>query len=349
MTKKTFTFFMAFLMATAIFAQQVEQVQRTVVTKRTATWCPNCGSWGWTLMEGLIADNADKAILIAAHENGSSLANPAAEEITANWGSFGQPTFFVNEVNQNVSSSSAAAKREDIKAQVDAAFASQPIANVGFAPTYNDGKIWVDAKVKFFQEATGEYFLGTYLLEDNVFANQSGNATDNNHMRVLQYSFTDGTWGLPLTNGNVAADTEFSQSFSLEIGDPEGSDYHVVGIIWKLEGGVYKPVNAWSTMEILPGTALSTDEPDYLASFKIQPTVASSQAIINLELAENQDFATVEVFNLNGQKVATLFDGELNAGAHSFALNRQSVGGDGTFIVRFSDGEKVSSQRVVFQ
>ena len=56
--------------ANFIFAQEVPEVQRPLVTKISATWCPPCGGWGWTLMEELVIDNEDKATLIVAHHDG---------------------------------------------------------------------------------------------------------------------------------------------------------------------------------------------------------------------------------------------------------------------------------------
>lgn len=347
MTKKTFTLLLSIFFAATCFAQQVEEVQRTLLTKRTATWCPICGNYGWTMMDYLLTDNADKATIIAAHENGSSLGTQTGEDITANWGAFGQPTFFVNEVNQNVGSSNVDAKRTDIKAQVDAAYDSAPVANVGFAPVYQNGEIKVDAKVKFFQAAQGEFFLSIYLLEDGVEADQAGSVADDIHDRVLRFNFSNSSWGEPLTSGSVSAGQEFSQSFALPIGDPTGYDYHVAGIIWRLDGGVYIPVNTWSTTTIQMAT--SVEEVAELTGFEVRPTVTSNSAVIQLELSDNQQVAKLDLFNLNGQKVSTLFEGELSAGTHPFEVNKEMTGGNGTFIVRFSNGEQVSSQRVIFQ
>ena len=347
--KKTFTFLLALLFTLSAFAQEVEEVQRTVITKRTATWCPPCGSWGWAFMEQLIEDNDGKAVLIAAHMSSSSLGNSASAELTDNWGAFGQPLFYVNEVNQNASSANMEEKRTAIKEQVDAAFDSQPVANVGFAPVYQNGEIKVDAKVKFFQEAAGDFYLGIYLLEDNVFANQAGGPNDNIHDRVMQYSFTDSTWGLPFMNGTVDAGTEFTLSYSLPIGSPEGVDYHVVGIIYKLDGGIYKPVNVWSTQEIDLDPSSGVGQVSGLSGFEINPTIVGSSANIQLELSEFQAQSSLDLVDINGRTVANLFSGDLSAGTHVFEISRDEVSTGGVYFVRFSSGGQVSTKRVVFQ
>ena len=41
------------------FSQDVPEVQQSLITKITATWCPSCGGWGWTFFENILADNDD--------------------------------------------------------------------------------------------------------------------------------------------------------------------------------------------------------------------------------------------------------------------------------------------------
>ncbi|HHB79571.1 MAG TPA: hypothetical protein ENK85_10105, partial [Saprospiraceae bacterium] len=46
-------------------AQEVPQTQSSLIIKKTASWCPPCGGWGWDLFEQLIDDNDSQAILWA--------------------------------------------------------------------------------------------------------------------------------------------------------------------------------------------------------------------------------------------------------------------------------------------
>ncbi|MEK7257887.1 MAG: Omp28-related outer membrane protein, partial [Bacteroidota bacterium] len=224
-------------------AQQIEAVQRSLITKRTATWCPPCGAWGWTMFDNLIADNQDKAVFFAAHFGTSLLANTVGEELTDNFGAAYQPVFYLDEVNQNATSGNAASTRTAIKTKVDDAFAAEPIANSTFKPTWQNGQIKVDASVKFFQATEGDFYLGVYLVEDNVLEYQASIGNNAVHHQVLQASFSTSTWGEPLANGSVEADATFTKSFSLEAEDPATHDYEVVGVIWKKVGSKYQVVN----------------------------------------------------------------------------------------------------------
>lgn len=339
------------LMLAALFilkaaAQQVEAVQRTLITKRTASWCPNCGTWGWTLFEGLIADNEDKAVLMAAHYSGN-YETQAATDITDNFGGFYQPRFFLNETDINATSSNGSEKRMEVKQAVDEAFSQMPVANVGFAPVFADNTLSVEAKVKFFQDADGEYYLGLYLLESNFTGYQSGIGSDATHHKVLRYSFTDDSFGLPVVNGPVSAGAGFDLSFHLEIGAVEGYDYEVAGIIWKKENDKYIPVNTWSTSDI--GTGTATNEVPGVLSFEITPTVATDQATIHIDLLHNLPDATLDIFNVEGRLVAHIGKDVFTRGTHTFPIDRSTTGNNGLYFVRLSDGKNVTTKKVVFQ
>ena len=346
MNKKTFILLIAALFVLKAAAQQVEAVQRTLITKRTATWCSNCGSWGWTLFEGLIEDNEDKAVLMAAHYSGV-LENAAAEEITDNFGGFYQPRFFNNETDINASSSSIATKRSEVKAAVAAAFNTTPIANVGFAPTFSNNLLSVEAKVKFFQQASGEYYLGIYLLEDNVIEYQASIGNNANHKRVFRYSFTDETFGKLITNGSVNAGSEFNLTFGLQIGAVQGHDYEVAGIIWKKENGKYVPVNTWSATTI--GSASAIADVSGINRFEITPNITANQATININLHNNLPNASLEIINIHGKIVAKIESGPFAKGLQSFPIDKSIVGANGLYFVRLTDGRKVCTRRVVFQ
>jgi hypothetical protein len=346
MKKSTFTLLLAALFVIQGIAQQVEQRQRSLITKRTATWCPHCGNWGWTLYNGLIEDNKDKAVLIAAHFD-DNLTIPASAEITQNFGGFYQPVFYWNEVNQNASSGNIANTRTSIKNLVDAAYEASPIANAGFAPIYQDGAIQVKSKVKFFKAAEGEFYLGIYLLEDKVQANQAGQTGIASHRFVMRECFTQSTWGTLIKNGSINAGTEFNLDFALPIGDPDGYNYEVAGIIWKKEGSKYKVVNVWSTSQI--GELTGVEEPQSLVTFEIKPSITSSEANIQLQLSDNQADASIDLFDINGRRLKNIHRGSLSAGQHSFVLNREQAEGNGVYIVRLNLGATVVARKVIFQ
>lgn len=348
MKKSTFTILLAFLFLVQGIAQQVEQQQRSLITKRTADWCPYCGTWGWAFFKAAIEQNEDKAILMAAHYDGG-LANPAAEEITDNFGGFYQPKFFLNETQLGVTSGNVIAKLEYLKPLVDSIFEVAPVANCGFDLTYENGELKADAVVKFFQAAQGEYYLGLYLLEDSVVAYQNSIGPNAIHRHLFRFPFTEETFGQPIANGDVSAGQEFDLNFALPIGDPTGYNYEVVGIIWKKEGDKYKPVNVWSNdnIQVVVVSGTTTEVPgDRLV---VGPTMATETANIFTQLVDEQPVATIDVVDVNGRVVATVYNGALKKYQPYFQLNKNQVGGAGLYFVRLRTPGLVLVEKVIFQ
>ncbi len=333
MKKQSFTLLLAVLFLVKGIAQQVEQQQRSLVTKRTAAWCVNCGTWGWSFFKNALEDNGDKAIFLAAHYDGT-LKVQAATDITNNFGGVSQPRFYLGEIDQSVSSGNANAKLTALKEQIDANFDQTPVANSGFQPIFADGEIKVDAKVKFFQAAQGEYHLGIYLVEDNVTANQTGIGANAVHQKLLRASFTTNSFGQLVSNTDVTAGQEFNLNYSLSLDEIVGHEYEVIGIIWKKEGTKYIPVNVWGTNEIStePLSDFKEKQPENIMI--VAPNIILNSAVISIELALDQQDATVEMLDLNGRLVATLHKGAMKKGQQLVRFDKGLVGGSGTYFIK---------------
>ncbi len=333
MKKQSFTLLIAVLFLVQGIAQQVEQQQRSLLTKRTADWCPYCGTWGWNFFKDAIEDNGNKAIYIAAHYDGG-LSIEAATDITENLGGGYQPRFFLNDADQGVSSGNASAKLTSLKEAIDENFNLAPIANCGFEPLFENGKIKVGAKVKFFQAAEGEYYLGVYLLENNVTAYQASIGNNAVHPKLLIASFTTGSFGQLITDGSIAAGQEFELDFSHDEASITGRDFEVIGIIWKKEGDKYVPINVWGTDDI--STEQVSGIADKLPENKmvVAPNVVSEHAIVAIELINELPEANLSLYDLQGRQVASLYKGHLKAGYQTVNVNIS--GASGTYFIRLN-------------
>ena len=347
MNKRTFMLMVAALFVLKAAAQEIENKQRTLLIKTAATWCPPCGGWGWNLFEGMIEDNEDKALLIAAHHSGDLMTEEAVD-LFDNFGATYQPFFFLNEMNLQANSSNASAKRVEIAQTVSETFLNQmPVANVGFVPKYANSKLSVDAKVKFFQPASGEYYLSIFLMEDGIINYQASIGNNAVHKKIIRFGFTDNTFGELITNGAIAAGQEFTLPFELLIGGVEGYDYEVAGIIWKKENNKFLPVNVWSTKTIETVSAVSSI--GAIQSFIITPNITGSQAVINLELQNSLNNASIDIIDIHGKAIANISQGTLSAGLQTFSIDKSDIGQNGLYFVRVTDGKNVSTRRIIFQ
>lgn len=320
-------------------AQQVAEVQKSLITERTATWCPYCGSWGWEFFDNLQNTTSAKAVLIAAHFGGSKLENPTSIAFVNNLGGSSQPKFFVNNELQNVTSTTMPSALAEIKTKVDDNYQSAPLANVGLETAWNGDNLDIKTRTRFFQDGNGSYYLGVYLVEDDVLETQASQNGLVPHQRVLRGAATPTTFGNPITSGPVSAGTEFTSTYTTSISGYNIENLDIVGIIWKEDNGKYLVVNVWA-IDAKPGVS-STSEPGQVAGVKASlfPTILQEEATISLTLDTPQELSLVAVNSL-GQPVATLFQGTLPAGAHTFPLygSKFSAAGWYSVLIRSTSG-----------
>lgn len=332
-------------------AQQIEipQKQFTLVTKRTATWCPYCGTWGWELFENLIADNSGKALLIAAHYSGD-LINPTASSITNNFGGFGQPLFFLDNENQNVSSGNIDDKRNSIKSKINEAFLEPPKAQTGMILVDNDNQLDVYTKTRFFQNREGAFYVGVYLIEKTWFHYQSGQGQDAQHKNVLRESLTESDFGELIADGMVSAGSEFTFQVSLPLDETyDLNNTTIATIIWEKDGGTYKVVNSNFSDNFVDELVATNEELLKINDFIASPNPAIDYTEITLELEEGFDQAELSLFDPQGKKVKTLFAGKIVAGTNRFILNRTELSVSGLYLLQLQTQQKIVTRKIIFK
>ena len=233
---------LALLALSPLLAQEVLPKQQSLITKISATWCPNCGTWGWRALDQLIEENQDHAVIISAHASGD-LGTIAGQDFKKNLNSVGQPLFYLNNEHTRLGSTNGTTKRKEIQETVLAATETPPIANTGVYYFAVSNRLSIDIKTKFFQTTPGAYSLGTYLIENKVSNYQAGANEVLEHKKILRLELSDNSFGIPLEN--AIADTESDVQYNFTI--PNGwnrNELEIVTIIWKKEGSKYLFVNA---------------------------------------------------------------------------------------------------------
>ncbi|MFK7807888.1 MAG: Omp28-related outer membrane protein, partial [Saprospiraceae bacterium] len=246
MTKRLLLFTVALFSFFSVQAQDAPEVQNSLISKITATWCPPCGGWGWDFFHELEDDNSDKALVIAVHHSNSQLETPTSSALTDNFNTNSQPRFIFNNQDQGALPSNSADKRIDIQNMVNTNNASSPVVNTGLQAFHDmdNNTITVKTKSKFFQEADGEYYLGVYVIEDDVEAPQAPSNNITMHSNVLRTGLSTDHFGVALASGTIAVDTETELEFSIDINsDWNMENVTMASIIWKSENGAYTFVN----------------------------------------------------------------------------------------------------------
>lgn len=324
-----FVFFIGF----GLQAQEVAEVQQSLITKRTATWCPYCGGWGWDFFDALKTNVSDKAVLVAAHFGGSALENPVSLAWVNNLGGSSQPRFFVDNELQSVNSGNQASALVVIKDKVDANAAGQPVANVGMQTSWSGSDLSVQAKTKFFQDAEGAYYLGIYLVEDGVLANQAGQSGQIEHSRILRGSVTAAVFGDMLAEGSIAAGTEFDKAYTVNPAAYVVDNLDLVGVVWKKEGNTYLAVNVWK-IDAKPTVATVAEAKKLPGSAVLQPNPATGgDVFMSLRLDSPQE-CEIFLYNSLGQQAGLIFSGHLAAGEHQVLISSGLLNYPGAYTVR---------------
>ncbi len=327
--------------------QEAPEVQKSLVNKVTATWCPSCGTWGWTLFSDLVDDNSEKALVIATHYSGD-LAIPAATEMATNFGASGQPRFMLDGSDQNATSASADTKRIEIKDAIDANYLMAPVVNSGIVANITDetlNLLTVNVKSKFFQAASGEYYIGAYIVEDGVIANQSQQGPNAVHKNVLRANIGATTFGESLASGDIAMDTEIDHQFTMQLDDSWNQENLTIAtIIWEKEGSTYNFVNTNSAIITEVMTTSVGDLAPAMVEFSVQPTVSNGQSNIVLNTSERQEKIDLQVYNQLGQLQRSILQGKsLGIGETTYPLDSFESGV--YYVVLRVDDKKVLTKK----
>jgi len=346
MFKKITLFFISTVIGFNLQAQNVPEVQQTLITKVTATWCTNCGTWGWSFYEGLSEDNDDKALMLKAHYSGD-LQTTIGTEMGNNFNISGQPRFIVNNTDKNANSGNTNNLRTAIETEVDENFAQSPTVNAGLNVSMANGELTIDVKTKFFEASSGEYYTNVYLVEDNVIANQSGQSTgaSTSHQDVVRATAHSSTFGQLVVNGSAEAGMEVNHSYTVDVNSNwDVNNLEFMAVVWSKSGNTYIFENGSSqTLESsTPVTDISED-----INLSIQPTLVVDNTNINISLEKSDDLS-ISLYNLNGQEIRNIHTGNLSAGNHHFTVEKGNIS-SGIYLVHIQNNKGLVTRKIVFQ
>lgn len=328
-----------------LFAQDVPQEQKIVITKIGATWCPNCGLEAWDNFDVLNKDFADKAVILSIHPSSSSfLHSPESRDLSNNLpGAFGQPLFYLNRTKH-----STFQIVENTDVAVSNAEFINPVVNTGISATINDNTLTVDAKVKFFQEGDGTYFLSLLIVEDGVVEYQSERGNDAIHKKLLRTALMGGTFGQAIASGSVSANTEFTFSDSKAI-DAEWNteNLEVVAIVWKKVGNVYEFENA-NSVDASFSTSINLLETAGV-NLTIAPTIIQENATITLESPIAFDQVNLTLYNTAGQQISSLFSGAVGQGVQHFTIQKSDLKSSGVYFLQMESKGSVISRKLIVE
>ncbi len=325
-----------------------------MITKRTASWCGPCGSYGWSLFNDVLSDVGDDALVVAAHYAGSLYENDASVAVVANFGGFGQPIFFLNNENLGVNSGNISDVRAEVQQRVAEMNAVPPVVQAGISATLNgNDSLLVKVKTHFFQETDKTVNLAVYIVERSFIGTQSGQGNMAQHKNVIRMAVNGDTFGEVIASGPTAQGTETAHEFYIPFSTLEAAGIDLFGlgdgrliaaaVLWEDTGSGYEVLNTNQDRE---GVLASTAEWQVFNTFRLTPIINSASSSLDLNLPASVEMMEVSVFNINGQRVRPVFRGPLQAGRHSFEVDAQGLP-SGLYLVRLAHSNEVGTCRMI--
>jgi hypothetical protein len=312
------TLFIAFLLTlnfstSRLEAQEVSPTQQSLVVKKTATWCSNCGSWGWTWFKDILAEAPAKGgICLNLHSTSSGLK--ALNNLDGDWLSqfdvnVSFPTFYVNGIRRTSVS--------EVLAAVEASEATMPIAGVGVEAAINEGNLKVTGKVSFYEEVDAEFYLGFYIIEDSVVHSQSAQGANAIHRYIVREAMNQASFGELISEGMVADGTSLSTTEEQMYEGMEAEKHSVLAVLWSKANNKYTYVNAWQT-PVKEGFLSSVGVLSTSIIQDVFPNPAKAGGLLHVPaLADYQSTANIGIYDLSGKQV---FARSIQAGQNTIEL-----------------------------
>ncbi len=213
----------------------------------TATWCLQCGSWGSDAFHQTLADNPDELIGIASHSSPTDpMYNSVAQAFIDNFSIDNWPNYWIgNDFLAN--------NYFQVNNYLPTYMAQPVVANVLALYSIDATGITVRTSTKFFKDATGDFYLGVYVLESGIdgsptagaYAQSGTNDPNYTHDHVLRAAATANPWGDQIVSGSATAGEIINMTYTIPLQvEWNTENLDIVCVIWKANGSSYDYVNA---------------------------------------------------------------------------------------------------------
>jgi len=213
---------------------EAQQLKIPVFSKVTATWCTNCGQWGWDFMEEMkdIYNNGQEAVILGVHSSGD-LRNPTAEWFARNLRPIGQPVYYIDNQDQSATSGNWSNKILDLENKIKEINSEQVVQEFSFDNAYineNNEIVASLSKSPSSFNTSDEYYFGVYVFENNVEANQTPIGISS-HPNVLRDVMSDNSWGDLIADNNTDIITE---EYKMPLDNNwDANNIGLTAILWK--------------------------------------------------------------------------------------------------------------------
>lgn len=293
-----------------------------IFSKHTATWCPNCGNWGWGYMEAMKEEfQTGPATLLGVHFSGD-LENDAAIWFKNNLGASGQPRFYVN--NQAISVGSNWSDKVEVAKDAATEMIASGMDIISFdGVSISDTDI--TANVNLSDIPNANTYVAVYAYENNVVNYQAAQGDDAIHPNVLRASL-GAPEGIEVTQaGTTAYVGELDARWNIdEIG--------LLAVVYEKVGNKYEIRSSQAISNV--ASRVSTDE--LLDTGIFTYTDTDNSLIIEADNAERYELTLTD---MTGQRVYN------NTFTNQISIEKSQLI-TGMYVSTLRSGNKLVSQQI---
>ncbi|MEM1120858.1 MAG: Omp28-related outer membrane protein [Bacteroidota bacterium] len=342
--KSVYVLLTAFLfVANSLTAQRIPP-NKLVILKATSTECNVCGLRAWDEFKDVVEKYERDHVVMAVHPfDISKLYSRTAEELVNNMPTFfGTPSLYTNEETHfNF-------WFDGIRDAIDPWQARRVTAHPEIDFQINGNELTAEVNTQFLFSTNRPHYVAVYLVEDKIKEFQDNRGPEDLHSKILRTHLGESTFGTLLSESNIEANQQFTNTFSMEL-DPEWKpeNLEVATIIWERRGETYHIVNANKAATASFSTSINILEKAKV-QLAVQPTMISDIATIQLDLPTAQADLNIRIVNTLGQTIQTIFTGNLPQGTTTFDLNRNAIKEAGLyFLVAEKEGSRLTEKIIV--
>jgi hypothetical protein len=334
----------------SVKAQVPQKVSTPLIYVITATWDGSYGSWGWKLANDLIADTKDKALFVGLFPSADSSRDnhkfytSTSEDLAYRFGLGCYPSFGCNDEDKTDGSRDRNVIQKNVMDAVNGFVRLPPIASCANSMKITGSKITVDARVKFWFPTSGDYYLAAYIIEDKAKNQLEYFGESVAFQDVMRGSMTSSAWGEPIATGSIAANSNYSKTFSFDIKDASWvkANLKVYTVIWSNSGSRYYFVNSKASENPVPASAATISGVEEL---KIIPNPAGASNT-TLYIHSNSDKrVNLTVIDISGRSVYSATNIKISQGQNNIEIPTQDFAG-GLYEVRVDSGFEQMTEKL---
>lgn len=367
-----------FTMMIAINGQSQTAIKRPLVEEYTGAWCSSC-AFGNVYFDYL-AINYPNAIPVAIH-SGDVMQNVSIVNYMTDYFD-ALPTFLYDRVDfpsnpeivPAVSAYPWPTGLDTLDHYLDMVYNQTPIATVGIDQTYNSATREITATItaNYIEDATGNFRLNCFILEDSVTGGSDYNQTNSNfsgwtggpaylqslinspsvitgyhHNHVLREMLgtpAGATASIPTTVSNGSS---YSKTFTYTLPvDYDENQISLVGVIQRYGPSIENDrnvVNA-NSQHLEVQTNSLTDIENNILDLSVYPNPINETSKIEFYVRETGTISCT-LYNSLGVEVSSIFDNEFTQGEYKIDLNQYDLS-SGIYFLKFIQNQLNQTEKI---